>query len=112
LDESIIGRPVGGPDVMRNQIGHLIEMAALPNVTLQIVPRDKGAHPGMSGAFTLFDFEAEPPMAYIDSQAGNLYLEKPSEVRRLAAAFDLLRALARDPHESVAMLENAIKEMK
>lgn len=112
LDEAVLRRPVGGPAVMREQLHHLVEMAALPNVTIQIMPLAKGAHPGVGGAFSVLDFEddREPPVVYIDCHAGNLYLEKPTDVRRFASAFDLLRALARDPHESTAIIRGAAKE--
>ncbi|MFJ2217750.1 helix-turn-helix domain-containing protein [Streptomyces sp. NPDC101062] len=106
LDESVVNRPVGGPDVMKRQIDHMIATAELPNVTLQIVPLSKGAHPGMAGAFSLLDFEGEqPPVVYVDSVAGNLYLEKTTDLRKFTGTFDLLRALAADPHESVALLK-------
>ncbi|MFC9431509.1 helix-turn-helix domain-containing protein [Streptomyces sp. NPDC056987] len=112
LDEAVIRRPIGGPTVMRGQLEHLIVMAALPSVTLQIVPQAKGAHPGLGGAFSLLEFEDEPPIAYVDCPAGNLYLEKKTEVRRFTTTFDLLRAVAHDPLESAAILHSAAKEMK
>ncbi|WP_438297870.1 helix-turn-helix domain-containing protein [Streptomyces sp. HUAS TT7] len=110
LDEAAIRRPVGGAEVMRAQLLHLIEAQAWPNVTLQIVPASKGAHPGLGGAFSMLEFEAEPPVVYIDSPAGNLYLEKKADVRKFTSTFDLLRAMALDPEETVAFLRDAAKE--
>lgn len=110
LDEQVIRRPVGGPDVMREQIQHLVDMAARPNVTLQIVPIAKGAHPGLGGAFSLLEFEETDPVVYVDAPAGNLYLEKKPDVRRFTAMFDLLKAKALDPDESAALLQNAAEE--
>ncbi|MGW2748127.1 helix-turn-helix domain-containing protein [Streptomyces sp. NPDC001450] len=110
LDEQVIRRPVGGPDVMREQIRHLIEVAALPNVTLQIVPIAKGAHSGLAGAFSLLEFEESDPVVYVDSPVGNLYLEKKPDVRRFTTSFGLLQAKALDPEETVALLQDAIEE--
>ncbi|MEU5959225.1 helix-turn-helix transcriptional regulator [Streptomyces sp. NPDC047525] len=110
LDEMTIRRPVGGWPVMREQIEHLIDMAALPNITLQIVPARKGANPGLGGAFSILEFEENDPVVYVDSPAGNLYLEKRTTVREFATSFDLLRAMALDPEESTALLRDAAEE--
>jgi hypothetical protein len=112
LDEAVLRRPVGGGEVMRAQIAHLREMAELPSVTIQVFPFGKGAHPGLAGAFSLLEFDTDPAVVYVDSPAGNLYLEKPRDVRRFVQTFDLLRAAALDPDESMAQLERAAEEMK
>ncbi|MFF8847980.1 helix-turn-helix domain-containing protein [Streptomyces sp. NPDC015127] len=113
LDEDVITRPVGGAEAMREQIAHLLAMGEQPHVTLQVVPRAKGANPGLGGAFSLLDFETgEPAVVYVDSPAGNLYLEKRADVRAFATAFDLLRAAALDPDESAALMRRASKEMQ
>ncbi|GAQ77165.1 helix-turn-helix protein [Streptomyces turgidiscabies] len=110
LDEQVISRPVGGPGIMHEQISHLIEVAGLPNVTLQMVPIAKGAHPGLGGAFSILEFEENEPLVYVDSPAGNLYLEKKPDVRRFTTSFDLLKAKALDPDETTARLQDAVKE--
>lgn len=110
LDEQVIRRPVGGPDVMRAQILHLVEVAALPNVTLQIMPVAKGVHAGLGGAFSILDFQDSDPVIYIDSPAGNLYMEKKSDVRHFGASFDLLKAEALDPDDSTALLQRVAEE--
>ncbi|MDW8804365.1 helix-turn-helix transcriptional regulator [Streptomyces scabiei] len=110
LDEHVIRRPVGGPEVMRGQLRHLVAMAALPNVTLQIVPVAKGAHPGLSGAFSILEFEESPTVVYADTPAGNLYVEKKHDVRQFITSFDLLKAKALDPEESTALLQAAAEE--
>lgn len=97
---------------MRNQLAHLRELAEIPNVTIQVLPFGKGAHPGLGGAFALLEFEADPGVVYVDSPAGNLYLEKQRDVRRFVQTFDLLRATALDPDESTAQLERAAREMQ
>ncbi|MGW7206946.1 helix-turn-helix domain-containing protein [Streptomyces sp. NPDC054837] len=110
LDETVIRRPIGDTGVMREQIGHLLEMATLPNVTLQMMPVAKGAHPGLGGAFAVLEFEDAPPVAYVDSPAGNLYLDRPHDVRKFSRSLDLLRAHALDPDDSAALLQIAARE--
>ncbi|MFF4709608.1 helix-turn-helix domain-containing protein [Streptomyces sp. NPDC001297] len=110
LDETVIRRPIGGAGVMRDQIGHLIDMAALPSVTLQLMPVSKGAHPGLGGAFSILEFEEAAPVVYVDSPAGNLFLDRTHDVRQFATSLDLLRARALDPDDSTALLRDAARE--
>jgi len=106
LDEAVLRRPVGGPKVMRAQLGRLIEAAEMPNVTLQVLPFSQGAHAGLNGPFCILEFPGgdpgvpDPSVAYVEGAAGNIYLEKDHEVRRWAEAFDQLRAEAMSPDES------------
>ncbi|WP_033286943.1 helix-turn-helix domain-containing protein [Streptomyces sp. NRRL F-525] len=112
VDESALRRPVGGPEVMRAQINHLRATSDRANVTVQIIPISKGAHPGMRGSFTLLEFGAgDPKIAYVDGMGGNLLMEKEAQVRPLAQVFDRLMAVALDPTESAALLSHlAAKE--
>jgi hypothetical protein len=104
-------RPVGGTDVMREQIDHLRSACDLANVTIQIIPVSKGAHLGMRGNFTLLEFgPADPKIAYVDSVGGNLLMEKDAQVRPLATAFERLIASALDPTESAALLSRIAAE--
>jgi transcriptional regulator with XRE-family HTH domain len=82
IDEAALRRPVGSRDIVREQIGHLIEVADHPAVTLQIMPFSAGAHSAMGGPFTILRF-AEPDLAdvvYIEQLTSALYLDKPVEV--------------------------------
>lgn len=112
VDEAALLRPVGGQVVMRDQLAHLLSTAELPNVTLQIHPLDSDAHAGMLGAFTLLNFGAsDPVVGFVESPAGNNFLERARQTRMLVHTFDLLRAGALDPDESAARLaELATKE--
>ncbi|MES9541064.1 Scr1 family TA system antitoxin-like transcriptional regulator [Actinomadura sp. NPDC000600] len=84
FDEYAIRRPVGGPEVMRGQIQHLIELADRMNVTLQIVPSAKGSYPGVMGAFTVLRFEEEPDLAYVEGHVGGQLIERGGTVRARA----------------------------
>ena len=105
LDEAVLRREVGGPEVMRPQLGRLAEAADQPNVTVQVLPFGQGAHAGLSGAFHLLDFPGgDPSVTYVESPGGNIYLEKAHEVRRWSEAFDQLRAQALSPEDSRRMI--------
>lgn len=109
LNEAVIRRVVGGPEVMRDQLKHIIELASRPNVSVQVLPFTAGAHPAMDGSFIILGFpEApDPDVVYLESQTGSLYLEKPAEVGRYQAMFNHLVAKALDPEVSVSMIAEA-----
>jgi transcriptional regulator with XRE-family HTH domain len=82
LDEGALRRTIGGPDIMRAQLKHLIEMCDHPAVTLQILPFSAGAHRAMGGPFTILRY-TEPDLrdvVYIEQLTSALYLDKPTEV--------------------------------
>jgi transcriptional regulator with XRE-family HTH domain len=96
VNESVLVRPTGGEAVMREQNGCLAELAGLTNVTLQVLPLDVGAHAGMLGSFSLLSFPdpRDEDVAYVDTPAGEIYLETPEEVERLTLAYDHIRSSA------------------
>ena len=108
VDESALHRRVGSNQIMRNQLKAMVELAALPNMTLQVVPFGLGAHPGLNNTFTLLEFEStQPPVVSMENMAGTLYLERASDVERYREALSYLRAGALDPENSIALIEKA-----
>jgi transcriptional regulator with XRE-family HTH domain len=112
MDEAAVRRVVGGRTVMREQLGRLRDAAALPNVTVQVIPYDAGAHPGMPGSFIVLEFPdpADQSLVYLDSMAGDLFLEDDMEIRRYILMFEHLRAAALRPDESAALLAGIAEE--
>ena len=113
LDEAVIRRPVGGNAVMRAQLKHLLAVASRPGMTLQVLPFSCGAHAGHSGAFSILEFpnRTDAEVAYVESVAGILYLEKDRDVRARAEAFDRLRAAALAPGASADLIEQVSSEL-
>lgn len=103
LNEAVLLRRVGGADVMREQLMHLVELAKVSHVTLQVLPFEAGAHPAMTAPFLMLGFAEEPGMntVYLENGRGSLYLEKPADLERYGAMFDQLTRLALDPQASV-----------
>nr|WP_255342608.1 helix-turn-helix transcriptional regulator [Nocardia sp. CNY236] len=116
LDEAVVGRCVGGPKVMSTQLRHLANLP--PNVRVRILPSKCGFPLGIStGPFTILDFAAEdgarplePPVVYVESYTGNIYLERADTVRRYRTAFETLRRVALDVPDSRRLLRQAAKE--
>src|SRR5579859_8145790 len=113
LDEAVVRRPVGGRQVMRGQLDRLLRLAAQPGITLQVLPFDCGAHAGHGGPFSILEFpnRTDSEVAYVESVAGNLYLEKDREVRARVEAFDRLRAAALAPAASVELIAQVAQEL-
>jgi Domain of unknown function (DUF5753) len=78
----------------------------MPNVTVQVIPFDAGAHPSMTGSFITLEFPdpADPGLVYIESMAGDLFLEDEAELRRYRLMFEHLRAAALRPGETADLL--------
>lgn len=93
LDEGLLERAVGGPEVMRDQLAHLLHTAELPHVTIRVAPKSAGAHPGLDGPFQIFSL-AGRDAAYAGAQMGGRLIETGTEVRALSIEFDQIGAEA------------------
>ncbi|MCX4964062.1 helix-turn-helix domain-containing protein [Streptomyces sp. NBC_00654] len=94
IDESALRRMVGGKQVMREQLEHLVEQSLLPHVTVQVLPFDMGAHPGINGQYAILEFPdaADSSVVYIEGVTSDLYLEKANDVQRYSVMYEHLRA--------------------
>jgi transcriptional regulator with XRE-family HTH domain len=113
VDEAALRRRVGGQDVMRGQLRYLLEAAELPQVTLQVIPFRVGAHAGMPGSFVLMQFTEATisDVVYVDSMAGELFLEEESDVRRYRLVFEHLRAVAESPDASRSLISDLVVQV-
>ena len=113
VDEAVIRRVVGGPEVMREQLRHLIECAEQGKTTLQVVPFGAGAHAGTTGPFIILDFSepTDPSVVYVETLAGDLYFEEYADVDRYTLAFDRLFAAVLHPDDSVRLVQQAAATM-
>nr|WP_203836028.1 helix-turn-helix transcriptional regulator [Actinoplanes humidus] len=111
IDESVVRRSVGGPEVMDDQLRHLIDMAKLPNVTLQVLPFDAGEHPFLGGSAALLEFRETTHLdvVYLEGLAGDLYEEQHSEVARYRAEFERLSTRALEPRLTLKMIESLLR---
>ena len=103
------GRHIGGRDVMKAQLRHLIEMCDHPNVTLQILPFAAGAHRAMGGPFTILRY-TEPDLrdvVYIEQLTSALYLDKPTEVDAYLEVIEEV-CLQADPAAKTPSFLNAV----
>ncbi|MEY9969307.1 transcriptional regulator with XRE-family HTH domain [Streptacidiphilus sp. MAP12-16] len=113
VDEAVLRRPIGGREVMADQLRAMAELAHQANVLFQVLPFDKGAHVSLSGMFTLIEFpnDADSDVVYVEGAGGNLYLERPRDVREAARAFSRLVAAALDCDDSRRFILTAAEEL-
>jgi Domain of unknown function (DUF5753)/Helix-turn-helix domain len=109
--EPALIRPVGGPFVHHAQLRHLRELAALPNVTFQVIPIDRGEHSGLGTPFTLLRLEVpEFTTVYVEGLTGSTYSDDADDVDAYRLAFSRLSEVALDDTASVRLLDRKIKE--
>jgi len=114
IDEAALRKMVGGSAVMAEQIRHLIEAAAAPNVTIQILRDAAGAHAAMTGSFTILDFatELDPSVVYLETATDSLHLEKPEELQAYGLIFNRTVAISESPEESVRYLATMVDQLE
>jgi transcriptional regulator with XRE-family HTH domain len=105
LDEAVLHRVAGGPQVMVAQLAHLIEVARLPNVTIQVIPFTFGSHPGLESNFNILDMTPPTPsVVFVEGLVGSVYLERPEDLKRYREVFERLQTMALSPKDSIDMI--------
>lgn len=110
IGEAALHRMVGGPEVHREQLHHLLAMMKLPNIHIQILPFAVGAHVSPDGQFTVALADPVDPIAYCDSSAGTVYVEG-EDVDRYRTAWEHLSRTALNGRESERLIERILKEV-
>ncbi|QBS38757.1 helix-turn-helix transcriptional regulator [Nocardia sp. CS682] len=106
IDEAALHRPVGGPRVHREQMEHLIELAQLPNVTVQVLPYSAGEHAAAGSSFSILRFsETElPDIVYLEHLTSALYLDRRQDLALYLSVMDRLSVQAERPEKSIEIL--------
>ncbi|HEV7973804.1 DUF5753 domain-containing protein, partial [Amycolatopsis sp.] len=111
LHESALRLPVGGSEVMSEQLHHLLRMAIRPNLELRIVPCSAGAHAGTAGPFTLMEFPRFTPVIYLEGEMSSVFLEQTTEVAAYRRILASLADTALGPEESKQLLVTQAREL-
>jgi hypothetical protein len=111
VSEGALMTPVGGEEVLREQLQHLIALSRRPTASVQVLRFAAGEHLATHGGFAILSFDrlGDPPLGYIETLAGELFLEAPRDVERLANTYDHLKALALSPAESVRLIKEKLE---
>jgi transcriptional regulator with XRE-family HTH domain len=106
IDEAVVRRTLGGSDVMCEQVRHLLDMIERRNVTVQLMPFDRGGHAAAGGPFSLLRFPERdlPDVIYMEQLTSALYLDKPAESEQYLQVMDRLSIQAESPEETKRFL--------
>ncbi|MFE7276032.1 helix-turn-helix domain-containing protein [Streptomyces sp. NPDC057623] len=113
VHEGALRQLVGGRDVMREQLGHLLELARLDTVKVQVVPWLAGANPGMIGSFSVVSF-AEPgalDVVHMDVPSSTLWLESEEDASRHGRIFDRIARIGLAERNALDLIETIRKEL-
>jgi transcriptional regulator with XRE-family HTH domain len=107
LSEGALRRQIGGAEVLRGQLKHLVERAERPNIDIQVLPFESGAHPAVTTTFTILRFDGADPLVFGNGIHRNPEVEHPTERQRMLDTFDYLRAAAESPERSLRIIKGA-----
>jgi hypothetical protein len=112
LDEAVLRRVIGGPDVMRHQLSRLVEAAELDMVTIQVLPFAAGAHRALAGSFIVLELGggSDHPLVYSEGMTGGVFRSRPEELRSYLTSFEALQASALGPTESTAFIAATVHD--
>ncbi|KUN69867.1 DNA-binding protein [Streptomyces canus] len=110
LEEAVVRRPVGGTMVWRQQLERLLEAGTLRSVTLQIMPTNSDAHPGLDGKIELLKFPDGTAVGRSDGAFNGRPITDPKQLRILELRYGTIRAQALPPRESLAFVEQLLGE--
>ncbi|MFB4194694.1 helix-turn-helix domain-containing protein [Streptomyces carpaticus] len=112
LDEVVIRRAVGGPAVMAEQLDHISALGRRGRIFVQVLPFSAGVHALMEGLLITMSFENDPDVAYSEGIIVSHFTDDPERVRFCHKLFDLGRAAAMPPENSLALIESAAEEYR
>jgi hypothetical protein len=114
LDEALLRRQIGSPEVLAAQLEKLIEVNSPPGLSVQVVPFDQGWHAGLDGAFTTYSYPdpLDLDVVSLDYLDGAMYLEEDATIERYRRAFDQLRASALSSLQSMDLIPRLARDLK
>jgi transcriptional regulator with XRE-family HTH domain len=113
IDEAALAKHVGGVNVMKDQIRHIVSMAARKKIGVQVLPHAVGAHAAMENAFRIMEFDdpSDPTLVHVETITGDLFMEEPGQVASYTLVYDHVRASALSADASVAYLADLAEQL-
>jgi hypothetical protein len=114
VEESALQRVIGGQEVMAAQLDSLIRANDQPNVNIQVIRNDFGAHAGLGTQFVLLDFpsELDASVAFLDTPSGELLLEKPKQLAQYNLLFQHVNAAALAPSDTSDLMRDLADQLR
>jgi transcriptional regulator with XRE-family HTH domain len=108
IEETVLRRSLHA-DSLDRQLRHLVESAARPNITIQLLPVDVGPHPGLNGPFIILEYDAEPSLVWLENRISSLFLDEPDQIEIYTRIWNELCALACNPEKSIKLISAMIR---
>jgi len=113
LDEAALHRVVGGRQVMVAQLTRILETSARPNVTVQVLPFEVGAHPAVESNFTILELpDPTPGVVFVEGLIGSTYLERGDDLERYREIFCKLQSMALNPQDTAGLIAQIIRSLE
>ena len=113
LDEAALRRLVGGRQVMADQLVRILDMSALPNITVQVLPFERGAHPALEANFSILQLpDPTPGVVFAEGMIGSTYLDRREDLKRYYDVFSKLQSIALNPQDTGALITELLKIYK
>lgn len=109
IDESVICRQIGSPQVMAHQLQHLLSVGTWAQVTIRVVPFERGWHRGLDGPFQIFDLQQKDQVIYFEAQASGVFFEG-QETASFQAALKNVISHSLEPEESAALIQKHLQK--
>ncbi|MGX1884628.1 helix-turn-helix domain-containing protein [Streptomyces sp. NPDC055287] len=110
LSEAALCQAIGGPEVMRGQLRHLMSFADDPRVFIQVLPFGSGAHAGLTGSFSLFRFASDPGIVYTEGYGMGHPTANPETFQDCSLRYDHLQAAALSLKDSAELIRRIMEE--
>jgi transcriptional regulator with XRE-family HTH domain len=113
LDEAALHRLVGGRQVMAGQLAKILDMLALPDVKVQIIPFELGVHPALEANFTILELpDPAPGVVFVEGMIGSTYLDRPEDLKRYHDVFNKLQSIALSPKDTSDLIAKLLRIYK
>ncbi|WP_324789397.1 helix-turn-helix transcriptional regulator [Streptomyces sp. H51] len=110
LDEAVLLRPIGGHEVMRRQLAHLLDFTGHRWLHVQVLPNSAGEHASLAGSFNLLRFEGDPDIVYTEDVISGHMTANSETVREAALRYARLQAAALSVEDSAALIARVMEE--
>ncbi|MFJ6072677.1 helix-turn-helix domain-containing protein [Streptomyces sp. NPDC093065] len=110
VSEAALLQTIGGRETMRGQLGHLLSFEDNPRINVQVLPFSAGAHPGLTGSFSIFRFASDPAILYTERYGSGHPTANPESVKDCSLRYDHLRAAALSLKDSAALIRRVMEE--
>ncbi|GAA2575459.1 helix-turn-helix domain-containing protein [Streptomyces lienomycini] len=110
LSEAVLRQQVGGRDVMRGQLAHLLELRDREWLRVQILPFEAGAHAGLPGSYTMLRFDGDPDIVYTEDFVQGHMTANPQAVKEGSLRYALMQAAALSVEESAELIARVMEE--